>query len=143
MHLAVKVYYWTRPLPELLGWVRCCWLREASWLVFMLMPGYRMDSLATWVFWLWLGTVFSRRWCYELASLPWQGSNVQWVLHDLLRSRIMQEYALNSLHRWHHWFCSVDGESNRFCYFFKWHYMQGHWVVQTTSCVCGLGSLFR
>ena len=144
MQLAVRVCYWTGPLPELLDCVRCCWRREASWLDFMPMPGHRVDSLATWVFWLWLGTIFSSRWCYELASLPWRGSDVQQALHDLLlRNWVMQEYALNSLCRPHHWFCSVDAESNRFAILSSATVCRAIGGLDSFLCVLCLGFLFR
>ena len=72
-----------------------------------------LDTLVRLTRWSGLGTTFSSRWGFELASLPLQGSRTghRTCRAHCLGTWIRQEYALNSLVKQGHQFCSANGKA--------------------------------
>ena len=55
-------------------------------------------------------------------------------VHSLLFGNLNQaRLCTEFLARWGYCFCSVDGESQRLCSWFKYHCKQGYWVGYTGS----------
>ena len=87
--------------------------------------------------WLGQSPILSSRRVYELASLPWWESRrgPRACMAHCLGTSVRQDYALSSLARREHQFCSAKGESPGLDSLFRCHCKQVCWMGCAASHV--------